>query len=169
MLNSCESSFLKPACNLYNPLSMMFLFFVVLFAKVAGSGQNRPNAGKSWDSWSAFYTTGSYKPPVNGITRYEMKTLSVRERIEIKLLGRQRLFKRNSYQIRRNEYSKDNFFWLRASRGWLFPSRRGPRSPNCDEAITENAWQLCLLMYSQCCCHHKIKDDVEQWILEHAN
>ena len=29
------------------------------------------------------------------------------------------------------------FFRLRASRGWLFPSRRGPRSPNCDEAITE--------------------------------
>ena len=40
-----------------------------------------------------------------------MKTLSVRERIEIKLLGRQRMFKRNSYQIRRNEYSKDNFFF----------------------------------------------------------
>ena len=120
MLNSCESSLLKPACNLYNPLSMMFLFFVVLFAKVASSGQNRPNAGKSWDSWSAFYTTGSYKPPVNAITRCEMKTLSVRERIEIKLLGRQRLFKRNSYQIRRNEYSKDNVR-LRASHGWLFP------------------------------------------------
>ena len=40
-----------------------------------------------------------------------MKTLSVRERIEIKLLGRQRLFKRNSYQIRRNEYSKVIFFF----------------------------------------------------------
>ena len=105
--------FTKTACNLYHPLSMTFLFFVVLFTKLASSGQNRPNAGKSWDSWSAFYTTGSYKQPVmiNGITRYEMKTLSVRERIEIKLLGRQRLFKRNSYQIRRNEYSKDNFFF----------------------------------------------------------
>ena len=57
-----------------------------------------------------------YKPPVNGITRYEMKTVSVRERIEIKLLGRQRLFKRNSYQIRRNEYSKDDVR-LRASHG----------------------------------------------------
>ena len=102
--------FTKPACNLYNPLSMTFLFFVVLFAKVAGSGQNRPNAGKSWDSCSGFYTTGSYKPPVNGIMSFEMKTLSVRERIEIKFLGRQRLFKRNSYQIRCNEYSKDNFF-----------------------------------------------------------
>ena len=167
MLNSCESSLLKPACNLYNPLSMMFLFFVVLFAKVAGSGQNRPNAGKSWDSCSGFYTTGSYKPPVNGITSFEMKTFSVRERIEIKLLGRQRLFKRNSYQIRRNEYSKDNVR-LRASHGWLFPSKRGPLSTNCDEAITENAWQLYLLIYSQCCCHHKIKV-VEQWILEHAN
>ena len=52
---------------------------------------------------------GNYKPPVNAITRHEMKTLSVRERIEIKFLGRPRLFKRNSYQIRRNEYSKDNF------------------------------------------------------------
>ena len=121
--------FTKPACNLYNPLSMMFLFFVVLFAKVAGSGQNRPTAGKSWDSWSGFYTTGSYKPPVNGITSFEMKTLSVRERIEIKLLGRQRLFKRNSYQIRRNEYSKDNIR-LCASHGWLFPSKRGPLSTN---------------------------------------
>ena len=118
VLNSCESSLLKPACNLYNPLSMMFLFFVVLFAIVAGSGQNRPNAGKSWDSWSAFYTTGSYKPPVNGITRFEMKTLSVRERIEIKLLGRQRLFKRNSYQIRRNEYSKVIFFLI-ACLAWM--------------------------------------------------
>ena len=118
VLNSCESSLLKPACNRYNPLSMMFLFFVVLFAIVAGSGHNRPNAGKSWDSWSAFYTTGSYKPPVNGITRYEMKTLSVRERIEIKLLGRQRLFKRNSYQIRRNEYSKDNFSLI-ACLAWM--------------------------------------------------
>ena len=148
VLNSCESSLLKPACNLYNPLSMMFLFFVVLFAIVAGSGQNRPTAGKSWDSCSGFYTTGSYKPPVNGITSFEMKTLSVRERIEIKLLGRQRLFKRNSYQIRRNEYSKVIFFWLRASRGWLFPFRCGPLSTSCDEAITENALQLYLLIYS---------------------
>ena len=118
VLNSCESSLLKPACNLYNPLSMTFLFFVVLFAIVAGSGQNRPNAGKSWDSWSAFHTTGSYKPPVNGITRFEMKTLSVRERIEIKLLGRERLFKRNSYQIRSNEYSKDNFSLI-ACLAWM--------------------------------------------------
>ena len=118
----------KRAWDLYNPLGMTFLFFVVLFAEVASSGQNRPNAGKSWDSWSAFYSTGSYKPPVNGITRYEMKTLSVRERIEIKLLGRQRLFKRNSYQIRSNEYSKGNFFLdcvPRVDMRWLFPSDLG--------------------------------------------